>query len=385
MLFEPDSRRESKTMMKKAIVLCAPLLLMTERVTASNPAGFYSMGDLAGGTFASEALAVSSDGTVVAGYGNSAIGHEAVRWTLAGGLVGLGHFPGGNFASNAWGLSGDGNTVVGSGDNTTGPIQAFQYSSAQGFVGLTSGSEALGANGDGSVIAGYVYGGTRSQACRWVNGVLQRIGPTNTGTSGSSSYGVSADGSVVVGNVAPNDSSSAPFRWTQAGGLVTLPILPGASRSIAYAVSGDGAVVVGGNLGSGFQAFRWSQAQGLQALGDLPGGSVFSTAYGANSDGSIVVGNSSTTTNEQAFVWTESSGMIPLRQCLSANGVSVPAGWTLARAYGISADGSTVVGLGTNPSGNAEGFVATVPSPAGLSLAIPACALALFRRRRHPR
>ena len=45
----------------------------------------------------------------------------------------------------------------------------------------------------------------------------------------------------------------------------------------------------------------------------------------------------------------------------------------------------TVVGLGTNPSGNAEGFVATVPSPAGLSLAIPACALALFRRRRHPR
>ena len=36
-------------------------------------------------------------------------------------------------------------------------------------------------------------------------------------------------------------------------------------------------------------------------------------------------------------------------------------GWVLLRAYGVSADGKTVVGEGTNPMGMNEGFIARLP------------------------
>ena len=52
------------------------------------------LGDLPGGTFISPAHGVSSDGSVVVGFSNSALGQEAFRWTSGGGMVGLGDLPG---------------------------------------------------------------------------------------------------------------------------------------------------------------------------------------------------------------------------------------------------------------------------------------------------
>ncbi|TKJ32311.1 MAG: hypothetical protein CEE38_23425 [Planctomycetes bacterium B3_Pla] len=37
-------------------------------------------------------------------------------------------------------------------------------------------------------------------------------------------------------------------------------------------------------------------------------------------------------------------------------------GWALTYAQGISADGLTIVGYGTNPAGNIEGWIATLPN-----------------------
>jgi len=39
------------------------------------------------------------------------------------------------------------------------------------------------------------------------------------------------------------------------------------------------------------------------------------------------------------------------------------AGWTLTGAVAVSADGSTVVGYGTGPSGAQEGWIAVIPRP----------------------
>jgi hypothetical protein len=55
------------------------------------------------------------------------------------------------------------------------------------------------------------------------------------------------------------------------------------------------------------------------------------------------------------------------------------AGWRLDYANGISADGSTIVGSGTNPAGRTEGWVAVVPEPA--SLYVLAGGFALLRGR----
>ena len=41
---------------------------------------------------------------------------------------------------------------------------------------------------------------------------------------------------------------------------------------------------------SGDEAFRWTQATGMVGLGDLPGGSFNSIAWGVSADGSVVVG-----------------------------------------------------------------------------------------------
>jgi len=56
------------------------------------------LGDLPGGSFSSYADGVSANGSVVVGYGNSANGNEAFRWTQGTGMVGLGDLSGGIFS-----------------------------------------------------------------------------------------------------------------------------------------------------------------------------------------------------------------------------------------------------------------------------------------------
>ena len=63
------------------------LLSLCISLTASAEARFMGLGDLAGGVFLSEALAISADGSVVVGLGSSASGLEAFRWTSGGGKL----------------------------------------------------------------------------------------------------------------------------------------------------------------------------------------------------------------------------------------------------------------------------------------------------------
>ena len=73
--------------------------------------------------------------TVVVGFGSSALGAEAYRWTSGTGLVGLGDLPGSIFLSIAQGVSGDGLTVVGFSLSANG-TEAFKWTSGGGMVGL---------------------------------------------------------------------------------------------------------------------------------------------------------------------------------------------------------------------------------------------------------
>ncbi|MBI4605093.1 MAG: PEP-CTERM sorting domain-containing protein [Planctomycetes bacterium] len=79
--------------------------------------GPKGLGQLPGSpTMFSRALALSADGSVVAGWGTSgssgAAGHEAFIWS-EGKMEGLGDLPGGRFYSEAYAVSRDGSMVLG--------------------------------------------------------------------------------------------------------------------------------------------------------------------------------------------------------------------------------------------------------------------------------
>jgi uncharacterized membrane protein len=191
----------------------------------------------------------------------------------------------------------------------------------------------------------------------------------------SSANDVSADGSIIVGTI------TAPFprafRWTADGGLGRLGGLPGRPESFGSSVSADGSVVVGDAFSdAGIEAFRWTASTGMVALGDLPGGMVMSSATDVSANGSLIVGYGDTDNGRQAMFWTEATGMVNVQQFLSSNGISAVADWKLISTEGISADGRTIVGTGINPAGLREAWIATIPEPSTLGLAV-VCGLGL--------
>lgn len=122
----------------------------------------------------------------------------------------------------------------------------------------------------------------------------------------------------------------------EAAVFIPLGDLPGGLfSSQALGVSVDGSVVVGQGYGSsGEEAFRWSLSGGMEGLGELPGGVQASRAEAVSSDGSVVVGQSDSELGPLPFRWTREEGMVPLDN-------------RTGHAYGVSADGAVVVGVGT--------------------------------------
>jgi uncharacterized protein YhjY with autotransporter beta-barrel domain len=96
----------------------------------------------------------------------------------------------------------------------------------------------------------------------------------------------------------------------------------------------------------------------MVGLGLLTGGT-YSQANGVNADGSVVVGtgNSTAVPGGEAFRWMQSTGMQSVKDLLVASGVNMT-GWTLTNGQGVSADGTVIVGYGTDPSSQQEAWIA---------------------------
>ena len=174
-------------------------------------------------------------------------------------------------------------------------------------------------------------------------GLEDILEPLDPETS-SLATGVSADGSVVVGWIERNSVAMA-YRWTEAGGLRELGVLPGGRGSFATAVSADGAVVVGwSQVQEHTESFRWTETGGLESLGPFPGAFGDSAARAVSADGSIIVGEGyvSIVTPRggclcpEAYRWTRETGFVPL---------GLLAGGSSSHATGVSADGSVLAGI----------------------------------------
>ena len=261
--------------------------------------GIVLLGDLAGGAVPhSIARGVSLDGGTIAGIGESLLGNEAFRYTVADATFQpLGTLSALHPGSFGYGLSGDGSTVVGISYDTQNNQQAFRWTAATGMVGMGFMPQPIS-------IAPY-----------------------------SAAYAVSTDGSVIVGQSRSADSGQAgeAFRWTASGGMQPLgDFATGAFQSWAYAVSGDGTIVGGRasvqgacgpfGCGSAPRAFIWDARHGMREL-----------------------------------VATEPSEIMGrLRETM--HGVDL-AGWRLDEVRGISSNGRIIVGIGFNPASQIEGWM----------------------------
>lgn len=279
-------------------------------------------------------------------------------------------------------LSRDGSCAVGYQDaGFSTPFHALRWTQGTGPIDLgtldpnnnsTRSSFATDTNQDCSVVIGFsdlTAGGATQHAFRWTLGGMVDLGVPTNGGPNSRAFGVSSDSTVIVGDAEfpdPNNlisgKSRKAFRWTQASGFQNLGDLQPAGLSIATAVTGDGTVVVGqASTTSGSSAFRWvvptPPAQPvLQPIGPLPGHTQ-GVATAVSDNGKILVGISNATlmqyggpilgwTQGTAFRWTQATGTKDLRQILSDSGV-VMTGITLVSVTGISPDGQWIQGKAT--------------------------------------
>ena len=264
-------------------------------------------------------------------------------------------------------ISGDGSTVVGDGRSLDCYSHPFSWTGTSGLTALepltwNKMSEPSAVSGDGSVAVGNGFNADGElRAVLWnSSGQVTTLGELEGYTYSSMASGISADGSIVVGianraeiiedengntHIYANKHNQA-FIWTGETGMVSLGQLADAYKdsSMALGVSADGSVVVGKAAPSASenmedQAFVWTEGSGMQSLGHLHDNEYASSATAISADGTTIVGDVTYHVSgeyiQEAFIWNEETGMAGLGTSLSDD----------CYASDISGDGSVVVGV----------------------------------------
>lgn len=341
-------------------------------------ASFQGLGNLPGEITESMVYNISGDGAVVVG---STSHNVALRWTETEGLQ--------NFdpsASSAYAGSADGSVIVGGTllASHYGNIEAYRWTESSGLVGLGklpystyNASVAWDVSDDGTVIIGSSGGAMSTRAFRWTleTGMVE-LGTLPIGPFSNEALACSADGSIIVGRTKSREAGAdyydwEAFIWTETEGMRGLGDLPGGRYwSTAYDVSADGQTVVGCSIANGYQAFRWTAAEGMVGLDGAN-----ARAYGISADASVIVGSSN-----RACFWDRNNTLYDLKVFLEERCSLDLDGWTLVSARAISDDNLTIVGHGINPQGMNEGWIATIPEPGTVAI-LGLGGLVLLRRR----
>src|SRR5258708_4383131 len=157
-----------------------------------------------------------------------------------------------------------------------------------------------------------------------------------------SNFALSKDGKAMAANY-----GGEIFSWTSAGGFVDLGL--GDTFNSSIGISADGKTIVGGRYGSDGNSnpAMWQAATGWVDLGHPTEGCNLDTswgdAWGVSGDGSTVVGLAWYCPGAEGFQWTAQGCIVGLGHPDKAS----------SRATTISPDGSTIVGFYESPT---QGF-----------------------------
>lgn len=290
----------------------------------------------------------ASPGGVAVGRSVRTGGAQAFSWTRVSGLVGLPNIAGRAFcvSNNA----NDAGTIVGTCATTlfgSSRLPVLWINGSVSQLPLPSG-ETLGDANDvnsSGVAVGSVNGGSLQRAVVYSGGSATVITQTTAGGSFFvTAFGVNDSGRVIGTGIDPANAARNVGMVFDIGGSSAFEVgaLPGMNGALAFGI-GNGGHVVGSsmlNQGSGLP-FIWTQAGGMVAI-PLPAGTTQASARAVNSTGHAVGTASSafaipflydgTTTHRLADLIPQGTGWD-----LSMN--------TSASALGIS-DSGVIVGTG---------------------------------------
>jgi uncharacterized membrane protein len=270
-------------------------------------------------------------------------------------------------------------TIAGNGSRIGGfygtPIEAATWTSADGWKSLptTFGtncdpmtSAAWDLNADGTIAVGLAWDGCTARAARWtgLGGTPSLVPLQHMGTGSDRATKISDDGALMGGFSQSDVADRTPTVWYADGhGLLLDP--GGEAVGEVLSVSGDGALVAGIWNQAGF---AWSESGGVIMLGALPtalpSDPTHPNAIAANHR--LIFGGQGDpfSGTPLAFVWTEHDGMRSLGDLVTAQGLSIPAGYVLGNVLAASADGSVLLGAAidtTTPLPTQHAFVLRMP------------------------
>lgn len=374
----------------RRVAFCHLILLVLTALKSApiaQGANFVRLGTLGAGDLQSRAVAISADGTVVAGYSSTTFESplEAVRWDVPALVISPLRNPivEDGLSRTPTGVSSDGQIVVGFtatlDEAPLTEVLPFRWTASSGvqLLPLPVGANLAAVRGvsdDGAVLIVAADVG----AFRWTaNGGYSSLGMLPTEPSAPKivfAEGISRDGSVIVGTSSSGFSDEA-YRWTPDEGMTGLGFLAGGLHNYSSAsdVSADGKTIVGFSFSSlapaSGEAFVWTLQTGMTGLGFLENENTRTTAEFVSADGRLVFGYAFSPGRElKTFVWTQNMGMRDFTDVLAQDfGLATAlTGWTEIRPQDIAGDGRSIVGWGLNPAGRLEAWLVRLDHPIGV-------------------
>jgi uncharacterized membrane protein len=210
-----------------------------------------------------------------------------------------------------------------------GTSAAWRWDQASGVVPMSGFRNSYGMNSYAQPIVGaYGAAATAAAAEYFSNSAIVGVDPIpadptwgqGTGQGVSTPYGVS-DAGVVVGLAYSPTNVPIAFTWSTATGWQILPVNRPQKASRANGISKDGSTIFGWNdQTTGYRSgVIWRNGQTIDMV-DSSGNPV-GEALGASADGRVVVGyNYNTANGQEAWRWTEETGVVPIGVMAMPNG-----------------------------------------------------------------